>query len=259
MNNVLLSKDNYTENSTDEKHVSTVNKSNNLNENIELLDSVGKKDVQHMNVPKLTEIVNKNLVTKISDNDDSHGNSLSILYDKNNYVNNTDGDTNKENLQCCKLCNVNFKSLSLLNEHYKNVHKLEVGDEKKEIVDNNNCTDLIESLENKVETNEAKEKDTKTKKYSCDICNREFRNKSSVFYHKDSKHNTNRRFVCSKCNRTFKHKQLLQRHQLVHSSDRPFVCTTCGTTFKVKNINHNCFLGFLILITLFIFRQRLIY
>jgi len=72
-----------------------------------------------------------------------------------------------------------------------------------------------------------------TDKKTCKKCGKSFGASSSLRYHMQAEHQTDK-LTCthSNCNKTFTMKALLNRHLKLHKEDRPFQCSTCDKTFK---------------------------
>uniref|UniRef100_A0A3P9CTW7 C2H2-type domain-containing protein n=1 Tax=Maylandia zebra TaxID=106582 RepID=A0A3P9CTW7_9CICH len=66
--------------------------------------------------------------------------------------------------------------------------------------------------------------------YSCDQCDKSFRNLSSYSEHKRS-HVTNKLFHCYQCAQTFTSLSL-KRHKRVHTGEKPYKCRHCDKSFS---------------------------
>eukprot|EP00092_Neocalanus_flemingeri_P019471 GFUD01021094.1.p1 GENE.GFUD01021094.1~~GFUD01021094.1.p1 ORF type:complete len:574 (+),score=138.69 GFUD01021094.1:68-1789(+) len=74
------------------------------------------------------------------------------------------------------------------------------------------------------------------KPYVCDVCNKEFDNKSTFFNHKKSHLDESNKSVCDVCGGHYKDAHVLKVHvQTQHLMvEKPFTCDVCGDKFKTK-------------------------
>ena len=72
-------------------------------------------------------------------------------------------------------------------------------------------------------------KDTKEKKFKCDMrnCEHTFSSKFSLKRHTQI-HLKKKPFSCKYCPKTFTLQQYLTEHEFIHTGDRPYVCGTNG-------------------------------
>ncbi|XP_073441610.1 zinc finger protein 90-like [Dendrobates tinctorius] len=84
------------------------------------------------------------------------------------------------------------------------------------------------------EDNEDNMPDTGERPFSCDICPKSFRNRSSLYKHKKT-HLGVRPFRCDHCHKTFSHNYGLLRHKRAHTGERPFECSLCRKRFYRKD------------------------
>jgi len=74
------------------------------------------------------------------------------------------------------------------------------------------------------------------KKYSCNICEKNFNKQSSLARHK-YEHSGVRPFICDICKKAFKHKHHLAEHRRLHTGEKPFQCTKCFKRFSHSGKN----------------------
>lgn len=77
----------------------------------------------------------------------------------------------------------------------------------------------------------------RTKKFQCDVCPSNFRDKSSIVQHM-WKHKQVDKFKCAKCDRGFNHITKYSEHVLTHDDPRPFKCDLCPAMRKWKTNIH---------------------
>ncbi|KAJ8732255.1 hypothetical protein PYW08_014985 [Mythimna loreyi] len=73
-------------------------------------------------------------------------------------------------------------------------------------------------------------------KYTCDICKKDVKNKTSLVRHIRIKHERReyqlKPKICEHCGKSFYNKQSLKQHINSHLGLRPYVCNDCGATFS---------------------------
>ncbi|CAL4096154.1 unnamed protein product, partial [Meganyctiphanes norvegica] len=74
---------------------------------------------------------------------------------------------------------------------------------------------------------------TGEKPFTCTVCNRSFRVKSSLENHSCGKENNN--FPCNICGKKFGFESTLLNHIMVHAENRSFECEECGSKFRQKS------------------------
>ncbi|OMJ87688.1 hypothetical protein SteCoe_10532 [Stentor coeruleus] len=72
-----------------------------------------------------------------------------------------------------------------------------------------------------------------SKPWKCDLCPREFSQKSKLIEHVN-RHQGTPPFTCSNCGKGFYQKDRLKTHELSHSNSRPHECNICLLTFRRK-------------------------
>lgn len=80
-----------------------------------------------------------------------------------------------------------------------------------------------------VSTNKAT--DAKERPFSCTICGKSFKRRSSLATHKFI-HTDLKPHVCGECNKRFLRKSDLKKHSLMHSGKKPYECKECGRRFS---------------------------
>ncbi|XP_044742582.1 zinc finger protein 501-like [Chrysoperla carnea] len=118
----------------------------------------------------------------------------------------------------CELCKHTFDGVWRLGVHMKRIHNAE----------GKQCTkcSLICYHELHLEAHERTHID---KKFTCDICNKNFANSRKLKKHKIA-HSTDRPYHCTQCDKSFKEKCVLTQHvKRIHINPDPHeVCQICG-------------------------------
>uniref|UniRef100_A0A6P7F4L7 Zinc finger protein 208-like n=1 Tax=Diabrotica virgifera virgifera TaxID=50390 RepID=A0A6P7F4L7_DIAVI len=76
------------------------------------------------------------------------------------------------------------------------------------------------------------------KMLSCEICSKQYRNRSGLLGHYSSKHKelgVDYTVACDICGKTFSRRSHLNRHELTHTGFRPFECNICNKSFSKKD------------------------
>ncbi|GBL81493.1 Zinc finger and SCAN domain-containing protein 5B, partial [Araneus ventricosus] len=76
-------------------------------------------------------------------------------------------------------------------------------------------------------------RDLEKRKFSCDLCDKEFHFKSEFDNHYRT-HTGEKPFVCDVCKKEFTRKTVLVRHYRTHTDEKPFVCDLCKKGFNRK-------------------------
>ncbi|GBN89480.1 Zinc finger and SCAN domain-containing protein 5B [Araneus ventricosus] len=76
-------------------------------------------------------------------------------------------------------------------------------------------------------------RDPEKRKFSCDLCDKEFHFKSEFDNHYRT-HTGEKPFVCDVCKKEFTRKTVLVRHYRTHTDEKPFVCDLCKKGFNRK-------------------------
>eukprot|EP00088_Acartia_fossae_P050057 TRINITY_DN557_c0_g1_i1.p1 TRINITY_DN557_c0_g1~~TRINITY_DN557_c0_g1_i1.p1 ORF type:complete len:695 (-),score=102.65 TRINITY_DN557_c0_g1_i1:50-2134(-) len=71
-------------------------------------------------------------------------------------------------------------------------------------------------------------------KYSCKICEHKFTSTNSLKHHM-MLHNNQRPHQCPHCNKKFVQASHLKMHMTRHFGDKPFLCVVCGKSFAAKS------------------------
>ena len=79
---------------------------------------------------------------------------------------------------------------------------------------------------------------TGERKFSCDGCEKSFKQFSTLSQHKVSKHSDKKPYVCEICRQCFCRASILIKHRKIHNSEKPFKCSFCDKRFHQKiNLN----------------------
>jgi uncharacterized Zn-finger protein len=70
--------------------------------------------------------------------------------------------------------------------------------------------------------------------YSCNICQKAFRNLNALTRHQRTHNQTDRKYSCTLCNQSFGSKSTLNNHLVSHSGERKHGCEMCGKTYKLR-------------------------
>ena len=70
--------------------------------------------------------------------------------------------------------------------------------------------------------------------YSCCYCDKLFKSSSHLKYHTRTVHTLDLPYKCNKCPKSFAQLGKLKRHQLIHTGERPFSCEICRKSFQTK-------------------------
>ena len=79
-------------------------------------------------------------------------------------------------------------------------------------------------------------------KYSCDVCQREFKTRKALKTHFSTSHNekSKKGFVCKVCNKVLDSANDRSLHYKVdHPESNPYLCSVCGQGFITKNSLYN--------------------
>ncbi|XP_044761852.1 zinc finger protein 568-like [Coccinella septempunctata] len=71
----------------------------------------------------------------------------------------------------------------------------------------------------------------KKRPYKCDICGKGFKMYGSFFYHKRM-HTGDQPHCCKICGKKYKQSGSLTAHMRIHTGQRPFLCSICGRGFR---------------------------
>ena len=129
----------------------------------------------------------------------------------------------------CDTCQLSFQSTSLLKEHKKAVHDLELF----------TCTepDCAKTFNRKSTWRLHVRWHTENKTKMCDQCSKVFLHESEVCQHMAT-HSSEKRYICEKCDKWFTHKSELNCH--VKSCGIRVQCSECNRTFKnEKNLKEH--------------------
>ena len=82
------------------------------------------------------------------------------------------------------------------------------------------------------------EKHNDTKFYSCNICEKSFRNKVSMKNHMNTHEEMPKSYVCKDCGKAYKNKAHLKMHiDSVHKNIQRYSCDQCDFNFNSYNCN----------------------
>lgn len=73
----------------------------------------------------------------------------------------------------------------------------------------------------------------RSKKLSCEICNKKFARRSHLTTHSII-HSNLKPFLCEYCKKPFSNSSNLLRHQKLHKEERQFTCVDCNKKFSQK-------------------------
>lgn len=141
----------------------------------------------------------------------------------------------KEDQHCCSLCQKEYSNADCLRQHMTHKHGSEMGGEPSFSCDI--CDRRFRwksSLKMHVKLHEAMDSSSSVKLFKCTKCGHICPSQCSLKAHM-IKHSDRRQFPCSICGISFKRKYALKEHcQAVHCSEKNFQCSACGQTFVVK-------------------------
>ena len=72
--------------------------------------------------------------------------------------------------------------------------------------------------------------DDKQRSYLCTVCDKRFKSREGLRYHKLTAHSGGNSHLCTQCNKCFPNQQCLRIHMNIHSSK--YKCTECGKCFR---------------------------
>lgn len=131
----------------------------------------------------------------------------------------------------CEICFKQFPSAARLEYHkmtpYSRVHQCSQ-------CDKSFITALLLAKHVESHNQNAVEKTPREKpipEVQCDECGKMFKNKHYLRQHWKCKHSQEKVFSCSICQRKFKWKSTLQGHLRSHTNERPFSCSHCERKF----------------------------
>ncbi|XP_061725960.1 zinc finger protein 260-like isoform X1 [Cydia pomonella] len=88
------------------------------------------------------------------------------------------------------------------------------------------------------DTSEEQEKHIDQQRYPCDLCDKDFVNKSAWKRHQRVIHAIEKMYTCDKCNKKFTKKDYLRKHKCPYTGEEPFGCNVCGKKFTKKSYLH---------------------
>ena len=68
-------------------------------------------------------------------------------------------------------------------------------------------------------------------KFSCEVCEKSFPNKTTLRKHIKSSHTEENPLECNICNKVFSLKQSLNRHKQLHTGIKAYTCDLCEKNF----------------------------
>ena len=66
---------------------------------------------------------------------------------------------------------------------------------------------------------------------SCNYCDKEFKSRNALNYHKKIVHGIEKPFSCKFCDKLFKLKHHLDTHERTHTTEKPFSCNLCEKSY----------------------------
>ncbi|KAJ8302641.1 hypothetical protein KUTeg_019037 [Tegillarca granosa] len=92
--------------------------------------------------------------------------------------------------------------------------------------------DIPAKVDMEVEAEAEIQEGTKTKYiYKCNVCGKEYNNKSNCHRHLKS-HTTDKNFKCGYCGKAFTHRYEVRMHCRTHTGEKPFKCPICTRGFN---------------------------
>lgn len=150
-------------------------------------------------------------------------------------VHNCTSHRDQEGRHCCSLCQKEYGSADCLRQHMMHKHGSKMGGEPS--FSCNICDRHFRwksSLRMHAKLHEAMDCNTNVKVFRCTTCDQICPSQCSLKAHM-IKHSDRRQFPCDICGISFKRKYALKEHcQAVHCNEKNFQCSACGQTFVVK-------------------------
>ncbi|XP_075527529.1 zinc finger protein 711-like isoform X3 [Dermacentor variabilis] len=141
----------------------------------------------------------------------------------------------RKDRHCCSLCQKEYSNPDCLRQHMTHKHGSKMGGEPSfscHICDRR--FRWKSSLKMHAKLHEAMDSNANVKVFKCRMCGQICPSQCSLKAHM-IKHSDRRQFPCEICGIAFKRKYALKEHcQAVHCSEKNFQCSTCGQTFVVK-------------------------
>uniref|UniRef100_A0A1I8MAP5 Zinc finger protein Xfin n=1 Tax=Musca domestica TaxID=7370 RepID=A0A1I8MAP5_MUSDO len=129
---------------------------------------------------------------------------------------------NDEDVSCLK-CSERFRTPSLLKEHQKLRHRQAITCEI--------CHNSYESIRSLIKHSNAEH--PQAEKFTCDKCKETFVVRHHLVKHMKQRHSRKKKpLFCEICERDFKYKSSLEKHMRSHNGERPYLCPQCGKTFR---------------------------
>lgn len=148
-------------------------------------------------------------------------------------VHNCTTHRDRDDRHCCSLCQKEYSSADCLRQHMTHKHGSEMGGEQSFSCDI--CDRRFRwksSLKMHVKLHQAMDIDVKV--FKCIKCDQICPSQCSLKAHM-IKHSDRRLFPCKICGISFKRKYALKEHsEAVHRIEKNFQCSACGQTFVVK-------------------------
>lgn len=121
----------------------------------------------------------------------------------------------------CKVCNKNYSSKNLLNEHM-NMH---TGERPYK------CPHCVKDFASKYTlTAHMKIHYDRKRPYECKECGKSFFSNQNLTQHERT-HTGVKEYECDVCHKKFGTPHNLDVHKIVHTGHKPFICRTCGKAF----------------------------
>ena len=93
----------------------------------------------------------------------------------------------------------------------------------------NSSPDFQQKMNGKSATKLVRNK-TKTKPYSCSMCNKIFCTTSELKIYVRT-HTGGKPYICSLCSKSFTESRSLKSHMWIHSGEKPYICSLCPKSF----------------------------
>ncbi len=124
----------------------------------------------------------------------------------------------------CQLCDKDFSDKSHLKDHLTYVH----AENKWTSCPKCNKRITIRNLNRHIRSHDD------SRIHQCEICQKLFKDMSTLHKHKNSVHATERKFKCVNCSASFKCRNSLGAHKKIHLGIKAHSCQICGKSFMTS-------------------------